>query len=105
MKIDELIEALQPLSGWHVRAVSDKIGEDTFPCYAVRQLERHERESRANVILTSTKEPISDRIVGLAFLAKDTIRADWIDDCVWLETKSHHLGYIQRLGPIEKNVE
>ena len=103
MKINELVEALGPLAGWHVHAVSNKIGEDTFPCYTVRRLERHERESKANVILTSTEEPIFDRIPGLAFLAKDTIRVDWIGGRAWLEQKKGQLGYIQRVAPIEAN--
>lgn len=105
MKIDKLIKALQPLAGWHIHAVSDKIGEGTFPCYAVRRLERRERESKANVVLTSTKEPAFDRTAGLTFLAKDTIRADWVNGRIWLETRSRHLGYIQRVRPIEEATE
>lgn len=103
MKINELIEALRPLTGWRIYAVSDNISGDTFSCYTVRRLERHERESRANVVLVSAKEPVFDRTPGLTFLAGDTIRADWTGDRVWLETKGRHLGYIQRIEPIEEN--
>ena len=105
MKIDELITALQPLAGWHVHAVSQKVN-DTFPCHSVRRLERHERvDSRTNVILTSTKKPECGQVHGLVYRAKDTVRVDWVGDRAWLENKGNSLAYIQRVRPIEEDAE
>jgi len=104
MRINDLVEALQPLAGWRVHAVSEKYN-DTFPCYAVRRLEQRERETRANVILASTEEPTFDRQPGLTLLAKDITRVDWCDNRAWLENRGNHTGYIQQTERIEEDVE
>jgi len=100
MTIDDLITALQPLAGWRIHAVSERIN-DTFPCYEVRRLKPREQEdSKTNVILTFTKEPKFDQVYGLVHRAKDAVRIDWSGDRVWIENKGYHLGYIQRVRPI-----